>query len=92
MHPSISLFPCKEFYDEKISDAPFVMEESYNKSFLEGEMYASFSFINIAKGKEKFGRGHSLKNMVEVAVISEIIKNLKKGSFSSFSHVNSIFH
>jgi senataxin len=42
-------------------------------------MYASFSFINIAKGKEKFGRGHSLKNMVEVAVISEIIKNLKKG-------------
>ncbi|KAK2430640.1 P-loop containing nucleoside triphosphate hydrolase superfamily protein [Trifolium repens] len=78
MHPSISLFPCKEFYDEKISDAPFVKEQSYNKSFLEGEMYASFSFINIAKGKEKFGRGHSLKNMVEVAVISEIIKNLKK--------------
>ncbi|KAL5102079.1 hypothetical protein RYX36_006406 [Vicia faba] len=23
MHPNISLFPCKEFYDQKISDAPF---------------------------------------------------------------------
>ncbi|XP_045833411.1 uncharacterized protein LOC123924528 [Trifolium pratense] len=78
MHPSISLFPCKEFYDEKISDAPCVKEQSYNMTFLEGDMYASFSFINIAKGKEKFGRGHSLKNIVEAAVISEIIKNLKK--------------
>ncbi|CAI8596972.1 unnamed protein product [Vicia faba] len=56
MHPNISLFPCKEFYDQKISDAPFVMEESYNKSFLEGELYSSYSFINIAKGKEKSGR------------------------------------
>ena len=81
MHPSISLFPCKEFYDEKISDAPVVKDASYKKSFLEGEMYDSYSFINIAKGKEKFGRGHSLKNMVEVAVISEMIKNLKKGCF-----------
>ncbi|CAI8584294.1 unnamed protein product [Vicia faba] len=78
MHPNISLFPSKEFYDQKISDAPFVMEESYNKSFLEGELYSSYSFINIAKRKEKSGRGHSLMNMVEVAVISEMIKNLKK--------------
>ncbi|WJX63857.1 hypothetical protein P8452_48692 [Trifolium repens] len=78
MHPSISLFPCKEFYEEKLSDAAIVMEESYNKSFLEGEMYASYSFINIAEGKEKFGRGHSLKNMVEVAVISEIIQSLNR--------------
>ena len=59
MHPSISTFPCKEFYDQKISDAPFVLEESYNKSFLEGEIYSSYSFINIAKGKEKTGRGQS---------------------------------
>ncbi|CAI8583915.1 unnamed protein product [Vicia faba] len=29
-------------------------------------------------GKEKSGRGHSLMNMVEVVVISEMIKNLKK--------------
>ena len=81
MHPSISLFPFKEFYDEKISDALAVKDESYNKSFLEGKMYASYSFIHIAKGKEKFGCGRSLKNMVEVAVISEMIKNLRKGCF-----------
>ena len=86
MHPAISLFPCKEFYDEQISDAPVVKDASYQKRFLEGEIYASYSFINIAKGKEKSGRGHSLKNMVEVAVISEMIKNLNKGCFS-FSFV-----
>ncbi|KAL6562041.1 hypothetical protein OROGR_003048 [Orobanche gracilis] len=78
MHPSISLFPCKEFYDEKLSDAPSVREKSYEKSFLEGEMFGSYSFIHIAKGKEQFGREHSLKNPVEAAVISELIGNLKK--------------
>jgi superfamily I DNA and/or RNA helicase len=81
MHPSISLFPCEEFYDGKLSDAPIVREESYNKLFLEGEMYSSYSFINIAKGKEQFGHGQSLKNMVQVAVISEIIKSLYEGQF-----------
>ncbi|CAJ2652925.1 unnamed protein product [Trifolium pratense] len=78
MHPSISLFPNKEFYDGKLFDASVVGKESYNKLFLEGEMYSSYSFINIAKGKEQFGHGQSLKNMVEVAVISEIIKNLNE--------------
>ncbi|KAK2430636.1 P-loop containing nucleoside triphosphate hydrolase superfamily protein [Trifolium repens] len=78
MHPSISLFPSKEFYDGQLFDAPLVGKESYNKCFLQGEMYSSYSFINIAKGTEHFGHGQSLKNMVEVAVISEIIKNLNQ--------------
>ncbi|KAG4955112.1 hypothetical protein JHK87_040706 [Glycine soja] len=79
MHPSISLFPFSEFYDEKISDGPNVLERSYNERFLEGEMYGSYSFINVSKGKEQFGRGgYSSKNMVEAAVISEVIRSLKK--------------
>ena len=84
MHPSISLFPNKEFYDEKLSDAPSVREMSYNKHFLEGNMYGSYSFINITKGKEQQGRGYSFKNMVEAAAVSEIIGRLHKGlSFCS---------
>ncbi|CAJ2652929.1 unnamed protein product [Trifolium pratense] len=78
MHPSISLFPSKEFYDGKLTDAFIVREERYNKRFLEGKMYAPYSFINIAKGKEQFHRGHSLKNMIEVAVISKILESLKQ--------------
>jgi senataxin len=73
------LFPNKEFYDGKLFDASVVREESYNKRFLQGEMYSYYSFINIAKGKEQIEHRKSLKNMVEVAVISKIIKSLNKG-------------
>lgn len=80
MHPSISLFPCKEFYDGLISDGSNVVQSSYSKSFIEGVMYGSFSFINVSKGKEHFGRGgFSSKNMVEAAAISEIIGSLQEG-------------
>jgi senataxin len=34
MHPSISLFPNREFYDKQISDAPNVKERNYEKRFL----------------------------------------------------------
>ncbi|XP_058787783.1 uncharacterized protein LOC131662105 isoform X2 [Vicia villosa] len=78
MHPSISLFPNKEFYDEQLVDAPIVREMGYNRCFLEGKMYTSFSFINIAKGKEQRGRGHSSKNIVEAAAISKIVENLEE--------------
>jgi senataxin len=79
MHPSISLFPNKEFYEEQLVDAPIVREMNYNRCFLEGKLYGSYSFINIAKGKEQRGRGHSSKNIVEAAVISTIIESLKEG-------------
>ncbi|KAJ7960017.1 p-loop nucleoside triphosphate hydrolase superfamily protein [Quillaja saponaria] len=65
MHPSISAFPNREFYDEKISDAPSVRQRSHEKFFLEGNMFSSYSFINVAQGKEDCGRGHSLRNMVD---------------------------
>ncbi|KAK4278100.1 hypothetical protein QN277_015992 [Acacia crassicarpa] len=78
MHPSISLFPNREFYQGQLLDGMHVKDSNHSKRFLEGKMYSSYSFINIAQGKEQFGYGHSLKNMVEVAAISEIIKRLHK--------------
>ncbi|KAG7559273.1 P-loop containing nucleoside triphosphate hydrolase [Arabidopsis thaliana x Arabidopsis arenosa] len=80
MHPSISRFPNKEFYGGRIKDAANVQESVYQKRFLQGNMFGSFSFINVGHGKEEFGDGYSPKNMVEVAVISEIISNLFKVS------------
>ncbi|KDP36357.1 hypothetical protein JCGZ_09772 [Jatropha curcas] len=76
MHPSISLFPNREFYGKQILDAPNVKEISHEKHFLEGNMYGSYSFINVAHGKEEFDEFHSLKNMVEIAVIAEVLANL----------------
>ncbi|XP_034196884.1 uncharacterized ATP-dependent helicase C29A10.10c-like [Prunus dulcis] len=76
MHPSISLFPKGEFYKNRISDGPNVKQRSYERSFLSGKMYGSYSFIDIVNGKEEFDRWHSPKNMAEVAVVCEIVSSL----------------
>ncbi|XP_050364090.1 uncharacterized ATP-dependent helicase C29A10.10c-like [Argentina anserina] len=78
MHPSISLFPKREFYNNQILDGPNVNEERYEKCFLEGKLFGPYSFINIADGKEEFGRGYGPKNMVEVAVVDQIVLSLYK--------------
>ncbi|KAL7231117.1 hypothetical protein ACSBR2_009396 [Camellia fascicularis] len=83
MHPSISLYPNREFYDKKILDGPNVKEITYEKRFLQGRMFGSYSFINVAYGKEDFDDRHSRKNMVEVAVIVEIVATLFKESVAS---------
>uniref|UniRef100_A0A5B6ZB49 Helicase MAGATAMA 3 n=1 Tax=Davidia involucrata TaxID=16924 RepID=A0A5B6ZB49_DAVIN len=88
MHPSISLFPNKEFYDKRILDGPNVKERIYDRRFLRGKMYGSYSFINVTDGKEDFDLGHSQKNMVEVAVVSEIVANLFKESVATKQKVS----
>uniref|UniRef100_A0A803LZS6 Uncharacterized protein n=1 Tax=Chenopodium quinoa TaxID=63459 RepID=A0A803LZS6_CHEQI len=78
MHPSISSFPNKEFYDNKIVDAPNVKEISYAKKFLKEAMFGSYSFINVSNGKENFFKGHSPRNLEEATVIDHIIAKLFK--------------
>lgn len=81
MHPSISSFPNQEFYRRQILDAQNVKAKSYHMSFLQGNLYGSYSFINIAFGSEDMNDGHSLRNMVEVAAVCDIISRLYKGTF-----------
>ncbi|XVF06350.1 hypothetical protein REPUB_Repub06bG0040400 [Reevesia pubescens] len=76
MHPAISSFPNNEFYDGKILDATIVKSRSHEKRFLHGSMYGAYSFINVAYGKEQFDCWHSPKNMVEVALVCEIVASL----------------
>ncbi|KAJ1272390.1 hypothetical protein BS78_06G198300 [Paspalum vaginatum] len=79
MHPSISSFPNISFYDGKISDAPSVMQREHQKEYLSGSLFGPYSFVNIEEGREKFDElGHSRKNLVEVFVIEEILRNLRK--------------
>ncbi|KAL6993306.1 hypothetical protein U1Q18_011422 [Sarracenia purpurea var. burkii] len=83
MHPSISLFPNKEFYDSKILDGPNVKERTYERHFFQGSIYGSYSFINVSDGKEDFDSRHSTKNMVEIAVVAEIVASVFKESVAS---------
>uniref|UniRef100_A0A251U4X7 Putative P-loop containing nucleoside triphosphate hydrolase n=1 Tax=Helianthus annuus TaxID=4232 RepID=A0A251U4X7_HELAN len=81
MHPSISLFLNHEFYYNQIMDAEYVKSESYEKSYLEGEMFGSYSFIDVADGREeKDDDRRSRTNMVEVAVVVTIVKMLHQGN------------
>ncbi|KAF5186977.1 p-loop nucleoside triphosphate hydrolase superfamily protein, partial [Thalictrum thalictroides] len=82
MHPSISLFPNSEFYGRQISNGPNV-QENYKKHLLQGSMYGSYSFINVSFGKEEYSRGHSLINMTEAILVSEIVAKLYKASVGS---------
>ncbi|KAI3870922.1 hypothetical protein MKX03_025110, partial [Papaver bracteatum] len=88
MHPSISLFPNSEFYGKRLADAPNVKQNGYKRSLLDGDMYGPYSFINVPYGKEEFNDGHSRKNMLEVAVIDEIVQNLYKASVTNSQKVS----
>ncbi|GAB2286430.1 hypothetical protein Dimus_020837, partial [Dionaea muscipula] len=83
MHPSISHFPNKEFYGSQILDGRNVKESSYNRRFLPETMFGSYSFINISKGEDDFYKGHSPRNLAEVAVIADILNRLHKESVVS---------
>ena len=83
MHPSISLFPNREFYEKRVLDGPNVKKRTYKRRFLSGKMYGSYSFINVTGGKEEFYNRYSPKNMVEVAVVAEIVSRLFKGTILS---------
>ncbi|WMV32548.1 hypothetical protein MTR67_025933 [Solanum verrucosum] len=83
MHPAISLFPNREFYENKITDGWNVKEAMYEKRFLKGNIFGSYSFINISNGNEQYDNKHSTRNMSEVYVIAEIVANLYKESVTS---------
>ncbi|CAN6464156.1 unnamed protein product [Victoria cruziana] len=79
MHPEISFFPNMNFYNGKIFDGENVKEKSYEKHLLEGQMFGTFSFINVTGGEEERDeRGHSWKNVVEAAVVCDIVERLSE--------------
>ncbi|XP_047333629.1 uncharacterized protein LOC124937410 [Impatiens glandulifera] len=84
MHPSISMFPNKQFYQGKILNGPNVIKREYEKQFLKGPMFGSYSFIDLPYGMED--KGHEMfskMNMVEVVVAAEIIERVYKESVAA---------
>ncbi|CAI9272141.1 unnamed protein product [Lactuca saligna] len=88
MHPSISQFPNREFYDKQIFDGVNVKSNGYGKRFLQGSIYGSYSFINVSSGREEFDKSHSMRNIMEAAIVAEIISNLYKESVSRKQRVS----
>ncbi|CAL4884707.1 unnamed protein product [Urochloa decumbens] len=81
MHPWISKFPVENFYGGQISDGPNVLSRGYERRYLTGPMYGSYSFIDIDGGKESTGKhDRSLINPVEAAAVARIVQRLFKES------------
>ena len=80
MHPLISLFPNKEFYQNQIFDAPTVLDKCYQKKILKGKLFGTYSFIDVSCGQEMTDDRHSLQNRVEVAVVCEILCRIYQGT------------
>ncbi|KAL6552045.1 hypothetical protein OROGR_008199 [Orobanche gracilis] len=78
MHHSISLFPNSEFYAKQIKDGRNVTDKAYDKRFLEGKLFGSYSFINVTHGKEQLDNRNSRKNNAEVYVLAAIVSRLSK--------------
>ncbi|KAK8667986.1 hypothetical protein V6N13_105458 [Hibiscus sabdariffa] len=76
MHPSISRFPNACFYNNMILDAAVVKRKSYEKHYLPWPMFSPYSFLNVSGREEADGVGHSLRNMVEVAVVQKLVQTL----------------
>jgi senataxin len=86
MHPDISRFPMKVFYDETIIDAT---EKMFAKIFI-GDIFGNYSFINVEYGIEH-QTGQSVQNVVEATVATTTISKLSKGivcKFRSFTKSN----
>ncbi|XP_023769500.1 uncharacterized protein LOC111918065 isoform X1 [Lactuca sativa] len=76
MHPTISSFPNRKFYQNKILDAENVTCKSYGRQYLSGPMFGSYSFINIVGGREEGDDVGSKRNMVEVSIVVKIVQKL----------------
>ncbi|KAF3663229.1 putative metal-nicotianamine transporter YSL7-like [Capsicum annuum] len=74
MHPKVSLFPNSQFYEKKITDGPNVTAALYEKRFLKGDIFCSYSFINVSRGKEELDDHQSTRNMAEVRLVADMHK------------------
>lgn len=79
MHPSISLFPNREFYNNRIKNGPNVEMKPYGYTYLTSEMYGAYAFINVKDGREEEDNfGKSRRNIMEAAVIMYMLSKLYK--------------
>lgn len=79
MHPSISLFPNMEFYENQIMNGRNVTLRAHDRQFLKEELFGTYSFINVTNGREEFDARYSRKNIIEVSVVAHIVSKLHKG-------------
>ena len=91
MHPEISLFPSREFYGGKLTDAD-TMEQKCCAPWHQDPLFAPYLFYNAIDGREQQSRGHSLSNDCEARLCCRLVEGIcaSNKSTSFFSRIGII--
>ncbi|EME89025.1 uncharacterized protein MYCFIDRAFT_55523 [Pseudocercospora fijiensis CIRAD86] len=88
MHPDISLFPSRSFYDGLLKDGPSMAKlraQPWHKSAL----LAPYRFFDVAGQHESAPKGHSLVNRAEIA-IAELLYDRLRADFPDYDFTSKI--
>ncbi|KAJ2908318.1 DEAD-box type RNA helicase, partial [Coemansia aciculifera] len=77
MHPEISIFPSRLFYESRLKDGPD-MDKKQAAPWHRSSRYPPFTFFNIRSGREQTGGSHSVFNMAEVDAAAQLVFSLCK--------------
>ncbi|KAJ1904377.1 DEAD-box type RNA helicase, partial [Coemansia sp. S17] len=77
MHPEISVFPSKLFYESRLKDGPD-MDKKQAAPWHSSANYPPFTFFNIKSGREQTDGSHSVFNPAEVDAAAQLVFSLCK--------------
>ena len=75
MHPEISLFPSKTFYDSRLKDGEG-MAKLRRRPWHHSDIFAPYRFFDVQGMSQAATKGHSLINLAEITVAMQIYKRL----------------
>ncbi|KAJ2400605.1 DEAD-box type RNA helicase [Coemansia sp. RSA 2559] len=75
MHPEISAFPSRQFYESRLLDGPD-MAANRHAPWHDNIKYRPFQFFDIYSGKEQIVPSNSVYNMAEVTAAVQLVYNL----------------
>ena len=75
MHPDISAFPSKTFYDAKLLDGPG-METLRRRPWHQSAVFSPYRFFDVQGHHQNAPRGHSLINLAEIDVALKLFDRL----------------
>ena len=75
MHPEISSWPAREFYDGRVMNAPWV--ETRARPVGRPRWLPPYVFVDVADGAERGGRGKSKTNEREAQVACDVVARIR---------------